>query len=284
MKQRIMTVLLAVVFLVGLVILLYPTISHSVNSVKQNRVVTSYTRNVSQIDRSEYLEILEQAREYNKRLIKTPERFLMSAEQLEEYRKLLLTGRSDVMGILEIPSLSVRLPIYHGTNEAVLQVGVGHIEGSSLPVGGLGTHAALSGHRGLPSSKLLSDIDKMKIEDTFTVKVLDEVLTYKVDQILIVDPEDMSDLKIYLDKDYLTLVTCTPYGVNSHRLLVRGIRIETVEEEEEPMIDEPVVAADEQSIDREVIIALIAVASVLIILIISILFIYIKRNGRSKRS
>ena len=150
--------------------------------------------------------------------------------QSRAYSGLLNVDGSGIMGYIEIPKISVSLPIYHGTGEAVLQVGVGHLDWTSLPTGGEGTHTVLSGHRGLPSAKLFTHLDQMEVGDTFQLRILDEVLTYQVDQILIVLPEETSDLVIQKGKDYCTLITCTPYGINTHRLLVRGQRVETTEE------------------------------------------------------
>ena len=234
-KHRGATILLVTVFVVGLSLLLYPLISNYVNSRTQSRAMDVYIKEVAAIEGSNaYAEILERAAEYNRRLLTHPNRYFMSDAELADYKSILLAGNSDVLGLLEIPTIDVRLPIYHGTNEAVLQVGVGHIEGTSLPVGGPSTHSVLSGHRGLPSSKLLSDLDRVKIDDLFMIQVLGETFTYKVDQILTVEPEDMNSLEIVRGEDYVTLVTCTPYGINTHRLLVRGCRTDNLVAAENP--------------------------------------------------
>nr|MCR4752721.1 class C sortase [Eubacterium sp.] len=171
---------------------------------------------------------------------------------IEEYRSILDVTGTGIMGYVEIPSIGVHLPIYHGMDESVLQVAIGHLEGSSFPVGGTGTHAVITGHRGLPSAKLFTDIDQLKEGDKFLLQILDRTMTYEVDQIRIVLPEELQDLEIDPEKDYCTLVTCTPYGINTHRLLVRGIRVENDEEEInvvadalqlEPVIVAPIVAA-----------------------------------------
>jgi sortase A len=166
---------------------------------------------------------------YNERLVDKPDRYKMTEAEEKEYRSILdLTGKG-VMGYIQINSIGVNLPVYHGVEEKVLQVAIGHIEGTSLPVGGPTTHAAVSGHRGLPSAKLFTDLDKLVEGDTFTITILNRTTTYEVDQIRIVDPTDMSDLNLQQGADYVTLVTCTPYGINTHRLLVRGHRIDNIE-------------------------------------------------------
>jgi sortase A len=182
---------------------------------------------VSHIADDEYEQVLGEAKRYNDTIAETGIRWQMTEQQKEEYENLLDISGNGIMGYIEIPRISVLLPIYHGTDDAVLQTAAGHLEGSSLPVGGEGSHCVLSGHRGLPSAKLFTDLDKLTNGDTFMLNVLDEVLTYEVDQIRIVLPSDLSDLTIEEGKDYCTLVTCTPYGINTHRLLVRGRRIET---------------------------------------------------------
>jgi len=292
MKKRIGTILIVLVFVVGLAVLLYPALSDYVNSLYQAQEVEYYHEAVEQADDSEFEGMLEEARRYNMRLYEKQNRYKMSDEELQEYQALLRPGQSDVIGVLEVPLINVRLPIYHGTDEAVLQVGIGHIEGTSLPVGGLGSHSALSGHRGLPSAKLLSNLDRVGIGDTFTVSVLREVLTYEVDQVLIVDPDVMAPLALVQDKDYVTLVTCTPYGVNSHRMLVRGVRIEPVEEEEE--LEEPIAAdavqdAPEEegvkvksSVELRLRFALIAITAVILILLICVLLNDKGNDGRSE--
>ena len=187
---------------------------------------------VSGLKEDEYRQIWEEAEQYNKDLSEKTDRYFQSKEEDERYQKTLNINGHGIMGYLEIPSINCSLTIYHSTNEEVLQIAVGHIEGTSLPVGGKGTHCALSGHRGLPSAKLLSDLDKVEEGDLFMIRVLDECLTYEVDQIRIVEPNDLSELQIDPEQDYCTLITCTPYGVNSHRLLVRGHRVENVEDGE----------------------------------------------------
>ena len=219
------SVALAVVFLVGLGLLLYPTVSNWWNSRRQSQAIVEYTEQTSAMDEAHVAELLEAARQYNAGLAADEGRFTPTPADTTEYENLLDVSDTGIMGYLEIPKLDVSTPIYHGTDESVLQSGAGHLEGSSLPVGGKGTHAVLSGHRGLPSSKLFTDLDDMEQGDVFMIHVLDRTLTYQVDQIVTVDPYDMDDLAIDPNQDYCTLVTCTPYGINTQRLLVRGHRI-----------------------------------------------------------
>ena len=224
-KRSASTVALIALLVVGLSLLLYPTVSNIWNSFHQSQAITDYTEEVADMDTDQYDKMWEQAEEYNSTLAQNADRFQMNNSERAEYENLLNVSDTGMMGYIQIPSLGVSMPIYHGTDEAVLQVGAGHLEGSSLPTGGMGTHCALSGHRGLPSSKLFTDIDKLKEGDLFILSVLDRTLTYEVDQILTVDPYDMDALAIDPDEDYCTLVTCTPYGINTHRLLVRGHRV-----------------------------------------------------------
>lgn len=231
MKKHLSTIALVLVLLTGLSLLLYPTFADVWNSMHQSRAIASYADTVAGLDGISYDSVWAAAREYNASLLERLNRFFLTDEERAHYETLLNVTDSGVMGYIEIAKLDVRLPIYHGTDEGVLQVAIGHIEGTSLPVGGRGTHAVLSGHRGLPSARLFTDIDQLVEGDLFQLFILDEVLTYQVDQILTVLPEDVSALEIEEDKDLCTLVTCTPYGVNSHRLLVRGHRVATPEEE-----------------------------------------------------
>lgn len=225
-KRTLSTILLIVGFLVGLSLLLYPTVSDYWNSMHQSRAITSYAEHVADIDDSLYESLWAGAQAYNASLLEKADRFTLSDEDLAEYEQMLSVPGTNVIGYIEIDKINCYLPIYHGTDDAVLQVGVGHLEGTSLPVGGASTHCVLSGHRGLPSAKLFTDLDQLEVGDTFVLYVLDETLTYEVDQIRIVEPTDLSDLAIEEGKDYCTLMTCTPYGINTHRLLVRGHRVE----------------------------------------------------------
>ena len=224
------TIVLVLLLLAGVSLLLYPSLSDYWNSMHQTRAIASYAETVSQLDTAQYDEMWKAAQDYNRSLAQRETAFALTDEQKAAYESLLDVSGLGVMGYIEIPEIDCSLPIYHGTEESVLQVAVGHLEWSSLPVGGEGTHCVLSGHRGLPSAKLFTNLDKLAVGDTFLLRVLDEVLTYEVDQILIVEPEQVDALGIVPGEDYCTLVTCTPYGINTHRLLVRGHRVENAPE------------------------------------------------------
>lgn len=230
MRKHILTILLVLLLVAGFSLLLYPTVSDAWNSKHQSRAIASYNESVMELAAKDYSATWASAQEYNVTLNQRPNRFFLSDEEREEYDALLNVSGNGIMGYVEIPKLDCKLPIYHGTDEAILQIAVGHIEGSSLPVGGAGTHCVLSGHRGLPSARLFTDLDQMAVGDVFMLHVLDETLTYQVDQILTVLPEDLSALEIDPEQDLCTLVTCTPYGINSHRLLVRGHRVENAKQ------------------------------------------------------
>lgn len=225
MKKHLSTILLVLVFIVGLSVLLYPTIADYVNSKSQSRAIAQYIETMSHLDPDKYAEELAEAQAYNASLLSNNTRFSPSEEEAEAYHHYLGADNSAI-GYLEIPVIKVSLPMYLGAEASVLQVGIGCMPGSSLPVGGPGTHAVLTGHRGLPSSRLLTDLDQVAVGDIFTMVVLNEVMTYQVDQILIVLPHEMEALEIVEGEDYCTLVTCTPYGINTHRMLVRGHRVE----------------------------------------------------------
>ena len=230
MKKHFSTILLYLILFIGLSLLLYPSFADWWNSFTQSRAIASYAEEVANLDDDRYDEIWDAAWEYNQSLLSRPNSFLLSEEAEAEYHQLLNLSGTGVMGYIEIPSIKVALPVYHGTEESVLQVAIGHLEWTSLPVGGSSSHCVVSGHRGLPSARLFTDLDKLVIGDVFLFRILDEVLTYEVDQIRIVEPHEVDDLLIQEGKDLCTLVTCTPYGINSHRLLVRGHRIENIEE------------------------------------------------------
>jgi sortase A len=230
MKTDWYTKLLCVILFIGLSLLLYPSVSNYWNTKHQSKVITDYVEKVAEMSNDEYEKVLSLAENYNKKLSTEGNMFQLSAEEEKEYESMLNVSDDGVMGYVEIPSINCTLPIYHGTDDSALESGAGHIAGSSLPVGGDSTHCVLSSHRGLPSARLFSDIDRLVEGDLFMLKVLDETLTYEVDQILIVEPDDVSALQIVKNEDYCTLVTCTPYGVNTHRLLVRGHRVPNVEE------------------------------------------------------
>ena len=229
MKKNKSTAILILVFFVGLSLLLYPTISDYWNSFHSSRAIATYAEAVAKLDPISYDQIWEEARTYNKMLAEKRNKYILSEEEYAAYEKLLDITGTGIMAEIEIPSVRVDLPVYHGIDESVLQVAAGHLEWTSLPVGGESTHCVISAHRGLPSAKLFTNLDELAEGDVFLLRTLDELLTYEVDQILIVEPEDISALHIESGKDLCTLVTCTPYGINSHRLLVRGHRVETVD-------------------------------------------------------
>lgn len=230
MKKQLSTILLVLALLAGVSLLLYPSLSNYWNSMHATQAVNDYAKDVQELDYTEYDRMLRDAERYNQSLLHRESDYALTDEQDSQYASLLAIDDSGIMGYIEIPSIGVSLPIYHSTSDGVLQRAVGHLDWTSLPVGGASTHCVLSGHRGLPSAKLFTDLDQLAAGDTFVIRVLDEVLTYEVDQILIVEPADVSALSIEDGKDLCTLVTCTPYGVNSHRLLVRGHRVENAEE------------------------------------------------------
>ena len=251
--NHLITILLVLIFLLGLSLLLYPAVSDYWNSQHQTRAIAVYSEEVSGLDEDQYQALWEAAAAYNASLLARDNAYLLTEEQKAAYEQLLNVSGLGIMGYIEIPSIDCSLPIYHGTEESVLQIAIGHLEWTSLPVGGESTHCVLSGHRGLPSAKLFTNLDKLQEGDVFLLRVLDEVLTYEVDQILIVEPQETGALKIEEGKDYCTLVTCTPYGINTHRLLVRGHRIENAPEARlvrvtadavqiEPLLVAPIVA------------------------------------------
>ncbi len=233
MRKKLSTIILVFLLLLGLSLLLYPAVSNYVNTMLQSGAISTYTEAASNLDDDERQSILDAAVAYNETLAKKSTSFDLSDEETAEYNAQLDIAKDGLMSYIDIPKINCTLPIYHGTSDEVLQVGVGHLAGSSLPVGGESSHCVLLAHRGLPSAKLFSALDQLEEGDTFTLYTLGETLTYEVDQIKIVEPEDISDLKIQTGNDYCTLVTCTPYGVNTHRLLVRGHRIASPEDVEE---------------------------------------------------
>ena len=266
MKKHLSTIALILVLLAGVSLLLYPTVSDYWNSFHQTRAIATYAENVAALDNASYDAIWEAARQYNRNLCSRSNSFLLSEAQKAEYESLLDISGQGVMGYIEIPEIDVSLPIYHGTEDPVLQVAVGHLEWTSLPVGGESTHCVLSGHRGLPSAKLFTDLDKLREGDTFLLRVLDEILTYEVDQILIVEPQDTAALEIAEGEDYCTLVTCTPYGINTHRLLVRGHRIDNIEE-----VKTVRVTADAVQLEPMLVAPVVAIPMLLILLILLLL-------------
>ncbi|MBQ8621563.1 MAG: class C sortase [Oscillospiraceae bacterium] len=232
MKKKISfsTVALVLVLLIGLSLLLYPTFSDWWNSRVQSQAVANYSDAVSTMEDEEYTEVWNAAKTHNKSLLARTNPYLLTETQEAQYPNLLNVAGHGVMGYVEIPAINQNLPLYHGTDESVLQVAIGHLQWTSLPTGGPSTHCVVSGHRGLPSARLFTDLDQLEVGDVFMVHVLDELLTYEVDQILIVEPQETEELLIQEGKDLFTLVTCTPYSVNTHRMLVRGHRVENAEE------------------------------------------------------
>lgn len=225
LKEHRTTLLLVLSAVVGMGLLLYPTFADWWNSFHQSRAVASYMEAVADLDTSKYDDILASADKYNARLAKTGCLWKMTDAQKKAYAAELNVNNTGIMGYIDIPKIHVQLPVYHGIDDSVLQVAIGHLEGTSLPVGGPSTHCSVSGHRGLPSARLFTDLDKMVEGDTYTLTVLNRTTTYQVDQIRVVEPTDLSSLQIEKNKDYCTLITCTPYGINTHRLLIRGHRV-----------------------------------------------------------
>ena len=264
MKKRLSTIVLVIVFCVGLSLLLYPTVSDYWNSLHQSRLISGYTEAIVRIDDDQYAKIWDSAHAYNRHLAERGNKWVLSDAEREEYHSQL-NIMNGVISYVEIPSIDCELPIYHGTSDAVLQVAIGHFEGSSLPVGGESTHCVISGHRGLPSAQLFSRLDQLVEGDIFFLHTLDETLTYEVDQILIVLPREMEWLEIQPGEDLCTLVTCTPYGVNSHRLLVRGRRTDTPEQTRVLRVP-----ADARQIDPMTVAPLVAAPMLLVLLILLI--------------
>lgn len=229
LKKNGLTLILLLILLIGAGLIAYPSFANWWNSFHQSRAVASYAETVANMNTEEYERIISKAQAYNRKLSRSGILWTLDEDEEKEYKEQLDIGTSGIMGYIDISKIDVMLPIYHGIDESILQVAVGHIPGTSLPVGGKGSHCVVSGHRGLPSARLFTDIDKLVEGDTFTITVLNKTLTYEVDQIRTVLPTDLSDLQIEKGKDYVTLVTCTPYGINTHRLLVRGHRIENAD-------------------------------------------------------
>ena len=253
MRKHKTVIFLTLGFLIGVCILLYPAFSDYWNSLTQSRAITDYESVLDNLTAEQYAALMDEAHAYNQALYET-DFPLADYKKVPGYKDTLTITDNNMIGYLKIDRIGVELPIYHGTSDQVLSMGVGHLEGSSLPVGGENTHAVMSAHRGLPTSKLFTDLDRMEPGDTFQVVVLDQVLTYQVDSVKVISPDDLSDLQIIEGGDYCTLFTCTPYGINTHRLLVRGVRIETITEKPplyvsneafriEPLLVTPAVAA-----------------------------------------
>lgn len=231
-KSQVTYLILIIVFVVGLSLLLYPSISEYWNSFRQSRAIAEYSESLAKLDADQKAAMIDAAEEYNRKLLNRQTGFALTPEQKEQYDKLLNISSNGVIGYVEIPSIGVSLPVYHGTEEKVLQIAVGHLEWSSLPVGGPSTHSVLSAHRGLPSAKLFTDLDEVVEGDRFMLFVLNDIYTYEVDKISIIEPDDTQCLQISIGEDYCTLFTCTPYGINSHRLCVRGRRVSNIQSSE----------------------------------------------------
>lgn len=260
MKRRWPTIILVLSFFIGLLVLLYPTVSDYINEKNQSKAVEDYNKTLIEMDKELQQQLLEAAKQYNKRLFET-ENVFYYPDAVEGYDEILDAAGHGVMGYLSIDKIRVELPIYHGTSSSVLNVAVGHLKGTSLPVGGENTHCVLSAHRGLPSAKLFTDLDMLEIGDVFTITVLDEVITYQVDQIRIIRPTEAGDLQLIPGGDYCTLLTCTPYGINTHRLLVRGKRIENLKEK-------PIIYITADAFQIESIIAAPAVAAPMLLVLL----------------
>lgn len=267
------TILLFVILVAGVGLLLYPSLSNYWNSFHQTRAIASYAEEVANMENEEYDRIWQEALDYNASLRRRDNQYIISDAQREKYESLLNVTGTGIMGYIEIESIGVSLPIYHGTADSVLQIAIGHLDWTSLPVGGSGSHCVVSGHRGLPRAKLFTDLDKLAVGDLFVMRILDEILTYEVDQILIIDPHVTENLLIEEGKDYCTLVTCTPYGINSHRLLVRGHRVENVEAAKTVRV-----TADAVQIEP-LLVAPVLAAPILLLLLFAVL---LKDAGKSK--
>ena len=266
------TVLLILVFTAGLSLLLYPTFADYWNSTRASKTIAHYADAVAELDDDDFSRLWQEAVAYNEALSKRSVEYSLSEDRQSRYENTLNIGGSGVMGYIEIESIGVSLPIYHGTSDGVLQVAVGHLDWTSLPVGGKSSHCVLSGHRGLPSAKLFTNLDQLVEGDVFCIRVLDEVLTYEVDRILIVEPQNVEPLCIVPGEDYCTLVTCTPYGINTHRLLVRGHRIENTEEAAVVHV-----TSDAVQIEPQLIASILGVPTLVLLL-----FIFFLKGGKKK--
>ena len=265
MKNKLFTTLIFIVMLSGLTLLLYPTLSDFINNVSRAKDINTYAESVSEIDSEEYQKMWDAAVDYNTRLARMPAHWKLTDDEMKEYESLLDVAGRGIMSTIEIPKLGVSLPVYHGTGVDVLQIAIGHLEGTSLPVGGKSTHCVVSGHRGLPSAKLFSNLDQLEKGDRFTVCTLGQALCYEVDDISIVLPYDTQKLQIVQGEDLCTLMTCTPYGVNTHRLLVRGHRVDDSKSEVR-------VTADALQIDPLIVAPVLAVPFLIAIIVAIIVY------------
>ena len=277
MRKNLSTIILILIFLVGLSVMLYPSVSDAVNRKHQSRAVADYSEKVEQLSDADYQTYFDAADAYNRQLNTTPNAFY-KPDLVSGYAQTLDISGTGIMGYITIPKISVELPIYHGTDEGVLQVAAGHLEGSSLPVGGAGTHAVISAHRGLPSAKLFTNLDELEVGDRFTITVLDRVLTYEVDQISIVLPTEIDQLLPTEGMDYVTLMTCTPYGINTHRLLVRGKRVETTESQKHIRV-----AADAFRIEPIIVAPILAIPMLLAALVGVLVAPHLRKRSKRRR-
>ena len=276
MKKNRSNIILILIFLVGLSVMLYPTVSDYINQKNQSRAVASYSEEVENLSDVDYQAYFDAADDYNRRLAETPDAFYRP-EQVSGYTDTLDVSGTGIMGYITISKIGVELPVYHGTSDGVLQVAAGHLEGSSLPVGGAGTHAVISAHRGLPSAKLFTNLDELEAGDAFTITVLDRVLTYEVDQISIVLPTETDLLQPVEGKDYVTLMTCTPYGINTHRLLVRGKRIENAENQKHIRV-----TADALRIEPIIVAPALAVPMLLVMLVVMLAVPHLRKRKNQR--
>ena len=274
MRSRKAFLILTIGFLIGISVLLYPAFSNYWNSKTQSRAIVDYEAVLEYLEPEDYTALFQAAYDYNEAL--RQKHFpLREYESVPGYSEALKVEGTSIMGYVKIDKIGVELPVFHGTSEDVLNRGVGHLEGSSLPVGGESTHCVMSAHRGLPSAKLFTDLDRMELGDTFEIVVLDQILTYQVDQIKIVTPREFEDLMIVEGKDYCTLFTCTPYGINTHRLLVRGIRIETI-------VEKPVIYVSNDAFQIEPILVMPAVAAPMLFVFLIHLMVKYREPPRKK--
>ncbi len=275
MKKHKTVIFLTLGFLIGISILLYPAISNFWNKITQSRAIVDYESALEDLNSNDYTDIFKAADDYNKALYNTFEPML-NYKEVEGYNDALNLAEDGMMGYLKIERIGVELPIYHGTSDHVLNMGVGHLEGTSLPIGGQSTHSVMSAHRGLPSSKLFTDLDRIEKGDTFQIVVLDQVFTYQVDMVKVVLPTEIYDLQIIDGADYCTLFTCTPYGINTHRLLVRGVRVET-------LAQKPIIYVSNEAFRIEPLVVTPAVAAPMLLGLLIYLFVKYKDPTKERR-
>lgn len=276
MKKHLSKIFFGIIFLIGLLLVLYPTVSNFLSNREQKKVIREYSNIVNNMDKEEKEAMYNEAVDYNKKIYENGMIDYSNPDAVQGYNDILDVSGTGIMGYISIPKINVELPIYHGTSDGVLQVAVGHLEGSSLPVGGENTHCVLSGHRGLPSADLFTHLDRLNVHDIFTISVLDKTLVYEIDQIKVVAPGDTQYLQIEDGKDYCTLLTCTPYGINTHRLLVRGVRVADSDDK-----NNIYVYADAYKIDTKTVTVLMAVPLTLLLLLGMV--VHIRRNKKRKQ-